>query len=121
MKILYDKITNRFLSIVRDDIYIDDSVGVLITNDDMSWLTSSHFYQDGFWRYQIDKTVEESLANGFRLVRRERDKLLSASDWTQLPDVPLATKEKWAVYRQALRDITQQSDPFNIVWPEPPQ
>lgn len=54
-------------------------------------------------------------------IRKLRDNKLLGSDWTQLPDVPLPTKEKWAVYRQALRDITQQSDPFNIVWPEPPQ
>lgn len=52
------------------------------------------------------------------LVRAKRNALLSASDWTQLPDVPLATKETWATYRQALRDITNQADPFNIVWPE---
>lgn len=55
------------------------------------------------------------------VVRAERDRRLLASDWTQLPDVPLATKEAWATYRQALRDITLQSDPFNIIWPEPPQ
>lgn len=54
------------------------------------------------------------------LVRADRDRRLLASDWTQLPDVPLATKEAWATYRQALRDITQQPDPFNIVWPTPP-
>jgi hypothetical protein len=54
------------------------------------------------------------------VVRSQRNALLSASDWTQLPDVPLATKETWAAYRQALRDITDQSDPFNIVWPVQP-
>ena len=54
------------------------------------------------------------------VVRAERDRRLQQSDWTQLPDVPLATKESWAVYRQALRDVTLQTDPFNIVWPAPP-
>ena len=54
------------------------------------------------------------------LVRVERARRLLASDWTQLPDVPLATKEVWASYRQALRDITLQPDPFNIVWPAMP-
>jgi hypothetical protein len=54
------------------------------------------------------------------VVRAQRNARLSASDWTQLPDVPLATKEAWAVYRQALRDITEQADPFNIAWPAPP-
>lgn len=54
------------------------------------------------------------------LIRYKRDTLLEKCDWTQLPDVPLLTKEVWAVYRQALRDITLQPDPFNIVWPESP-
>ena len=54
------------------------------------------------------------------LVRQQRSGMLAASDWTQLPDVPIATKEAWAVYRQALRDITEQPDPFNIVWPVAP-
>ena len=53
-------------------------------------------------------------------VRYKRDKLLQASDWTQLPDVPEKTKQAWAGYRQALRDITTQPDPANIVWPQEP-
>lgn len=52
---------------------------------------------------------------------RKRAKLLQASDWTQLPDVPLATKEAWATYRQALRDITEQPGyPLEVVWPVAP-
>lgn len=54
-------------------------------------------------------------------VRSKRDQLLKESDWTQLPDVPAATKESWATYRQLLRDVTTQTDPIRIVWPIPPQ
>lgn len=54
------------------------------------------------------------------VVRSQRDALLAQSDWTQLPDVPLATKERWAIYRQALRDVTLQPDPFRVVWPVAP-
>lgn len=53
-------------------------------------------------------------------VRVDRDRRLLACDWTQLPDVPLETKEVWAIYRQALRDVTKQDDPFNITWPSSP-
>lgn len=50
-----------------------------------------------------------------------RSTLLSESDWTQLPDVPLVTKQAWADYRQALRDITGQPGyPLEITWPTPP-
>lgn len=49
-------------------------------------------------------------------VRTERNRRLAGSDWTQLPDSP-ADKPAWAAYRQQLRDVTQQPDPFNIDWP----
>ena len=51
-------------------------------------------------------------------VRNQRDSLIAATDWTQLPDVPQATKDKWVPYRKALRDVPQQAGfPFNVVWP----
>lgn len=55
------------------------------------------------------------------VVRNKRERLLLASDWTQLPDVEITNKSAWATYRQALRNITTQSDPFNITWPTPPE
>ena len=57
-----------------------------------------------------------------QIVRLWRDSKLSSSDWTQLPDVDLANKWDWAVYRQQLRDMMAQSiDPKLIVFPEPPK
>lgn len=53
------------------------------------------------------------------VIRAERNMLLADCDWTQLPDAS-ADAAAWAVYRQALRDITDQSDPFNIQWPIKP-
>lgn len=51
----------------------------------------------------------------------KRNRLLQQSDWTQLPDVPLVTKDAWTTYRQALRDITTQPGfPLDVVWPIPP-
>jgi hypothetical protein len=67
-------------------------------------------------------TVEERqivLDEQWSAVRRRRNELLLASDWTQLADSP-ADKAAWASYRQALRDITEQADPFTINWPTPP-
>lgn len=52
-------------------------------------------------------------------IRSNRNLLLQESDWTQLPDSP-ADKTAYEVYRQQLRDVTTQSDPFNIVWPVKP-
>jgi hypothetical protein len=53
-------------------------------------------------------------------VREERTKLLSNTDWTQLVDAPVDASP-WAIYRQALRDITSQSGfPHDVTWPEEP-
>ena len=53
-------------------------------------------------------------------VRYVRDEYLKESDWTQLIDVNGVDKTAWATYRQQLRDITTQADPFSITWPTKP-
>jgi hypothetical protein len=53
-----------------------------------------------------------------------RKDLFLKSDWTQLPDVQLTTVQvdAWKVYRQALRDITEQPNwPNTIIWPVIPE
>lgn len=53
-------------------------------------------------------------------VRKQRDVLLYQCDWTQLPDAPVDSAE-WAVYRQQLRDVTNQPGfPWEVVWPTEP-
>jgi hypothetical protein len=53
-------------------------------------------------------------------VRTERDRLLAASDWTQVADAPV-DQAAWAEYRQALRDVPEQAGfPENVVWPTKP-
>jgi hypothetical protein len=55
----------------------------------------------------------------------QRNMLLQASDWTQLPDVPLTDDKRaeWVTYRQELRGyLDTVVDPFNPpAWPVPPQ
>ena len=55
-----------------------------------------------------------------RDVRNKRDRLLDESDWTQVPDSP-ANSSEWATYRQELRDITENIDLSNVIWPTPPE
>jgi hypothetical protein len=56
------------------------------------------------------------------VARAERDALLAACDWTQLPDAPLtdAQRATWAAYRQALRDVPQQPGFPAADWPVAP-
>jgi len=51
------------------------------------------------------------------VIRSQRNQMLKDTDWTQVADAPVDNLT-WAVYRQALRDITKQVDPFNITWPK---
>lgn len=51
-------------------------------------------------------------------IRLQRDKLLQNTDWRASSDLTLA--DDWKNYRQALRDVPTQSDPFNITWPTAP-
>lgn len=55
-------------------------------------------------------------------VREERNLRLSQTDWTQMLDVAQAVRDKYAAYRQALRDVPQQAGfPDNIQWPAQPE
>jgi hypothetical protein len=53
-------------------------------------------------------------------VRERRNAKLVACDWTQVADAPVDAAA-WAIYRQALRDITDQPNPFELAWPIEPK
>ena len=80
---------------------------------------------DGVWTQNYIVTAlsaDESAAkvkSQWTVIRAERNKLLVESDWTQLPDAPVDAAI-WATYRQALRDVTNQANPFAIIWPQGP-
>lgn len=49
--------------------------------------------------------------------QRQRDRLLAASDWTQLGDTlidQLELKSAWAAYRQALRDLDMSAEDWPV-------
>jgi hypothetical protein len=56
-------------------------------------------------------------------VRADRDRRLALTDWlvVRCTERGEPMSQAWRQYRQALRDITQQSDPLAIVWPTPPE
>jgi hypothetical protein len=71
-----------------------------------------------------DKTADEVVANDVEqwgFIRQERNTLLSASDYRDLPNYPGIDQESWLTYRQALRDVpSNNDDPFDISWPVRP-
>jgi hypothetical protein len=78
--------------------------------------SSNHFWIDGEWILNEEAEAER--------VRCIRDELLKECDWVTAKSYETQTSvpESWAAYRQALRDIPQQSNfPANVVFPEKPQ
>jgi hypothetical protein len=65
--------------------------------------------------YEPELSAEEK----WQEVRLRRDRLLAASDWTQVADAPV-DREAWRAYRQALRDVPDQPVDY-IVWPIRPK
>ena len=78
------------------------------------------------------KLTELQAAEPYKLLREERNKLISETDWTQLKDISLdSIREKnWKEYRQALRDLPNGSTPkldsngdldmSSVTWPDKP-
>lgn len=73
---------------------------------------------------QTDATQSEidlKIQNKWEEIRVARNEILKECDWTVLPDSPVSSSiEEWKTYRQELRDLTSQSNPFEIVWPTHP-
>ncbi len=71
----------------------------------------------------VEKTEEEKQQHTnvkAASIRKDRNKRLADSDWTQLADAPV-DKVAWAQYRQALRDVTSQEGfPWQVLWPSLP-
>ena len=97
---------------------------------DLDAFTSKETYLDENnivrYRWTVTQKTGDELAQATRQkwlsVRNERTTILSNSDFTQISDAPMTDEKRaeWATYRQALRDLTTQADPFNIIWPTSP-
>ena len=80
--------------------------------------------QPGFAEEDLrhDHPALASTGLAWSAVRQERNRRLSACDWTQLPDAPLNDEQRdaWVVYRHILRTLTEIDSPADIVWPKEP-
>ena len=83
---------------------------------------------DGKWytKYSVSDMGAEAKAaldaNQAQSIRSTRDRKIAETDWTQGKDIPDNISSKWAVYRQALRDVPAQSGfPWTVQWPTQPE
>ena len=61
---------------------------------------------------EIDaEVIRLNNAEPMRLLRVERNRLLTACDWTQSRDLTLSNDADWKTYRQALRDLPVSASP----------
>ena len=84
------------------------------------------------WEQVKTKYDELVSAQPFKLLREERNKLIAATDWTQLKDIDLdiIRERNWKNYRQALRDLPSTANPKltekgqldmkSVDWPDKP-
>ena len=78
------------------------------------------------------KVAELDAAEPMRLLRKERNQLLSKTDWmvTRSIETGVAMSNDWKTYRQALRDLPASSSPSldeyynldltSVTWPTKP-
>ena len=81
------------------------------------------YIQDGkVYNVKVESTTTEEqvalIAAQWDVVRMDRNMKLQETDWRASNDLTLT--DDWKTYRQALRDITTQSDPYNVTWPTTP-
>ncbi len=76
-----------------------------------------------YYDYTTSQWVYDEQVNANAVID-QRNELLYASDWTQIPNNPLTLEQQaaWAVDRHELRDVPNQPGfPANVIWPTPPQ
>ena len=88
--------------------------------------TSPKTYVSSHFVGQDDTKNARILADEWTLIRTERDRLLTSTDWTQGNDTPLsdANTAKWTTYRGKLRtlpaDQSSKTKYSQVTWPTKP-
>ncbi len=83
------------------------------------------------WNTFNTKLTETTNGEPMKALREYRNRRLTETDWTQNPDVPAETRNKWTAYRQALRDLPATATPrlaednesldlHSVSWPTKP-
>ena len=66
--------------------------------------------------------IQSAKDSAMAQLRSTRNALLTACDWTQIPDCTIPKKAEWATYRQTLRDFpaTVSDARAAVTWPNNP-
>ena len=111
-------------------VKVEDTEIPSINNETQKVFEGTPELVNGIWKQtwvveNLSETEKQQLTEEKKYtVRLQRNRLLTETDWTQFNDSPLSEESKldWKVYRQELRDITEQEGfPHNIIWPTKPE
>ena len=117
---------------------IDEALRALVPTG--TWTVMNEVYSGITWHdTSFTKPTEEEVnakitelnnAEPMRLLRIERNKLLSDCDWTQSRDLTLSNDADWKTYRKSLRDLPASASPkldsygdldlTSVTWPTKP-
>ena len=110
----------EFKQMFRKVIGADKNNSSIESADPKDWGTT--------WKAVSDKKTELVNAEPMRLLRVERNRLLTETDWMANSDVTLA--DNWKTYRQSLRDLPASASPkllsdgsldmSSVTWPTKP-
>ena len=148
--ILVDKDTYQAQQLIIDphpDLYpentiIDNKFRAIHDTNCINFWTDTGFDRyywsttDSEWKYVeprkfqtfnwTTKEYETNFLDLQQVIRHQRNSLLNASDWSQLPDNGLSSEKRaeWVTYRLALRDApstnSSVTDFSSVVWPTEP-
>jgi len=86
-------------------------------------LVSGSYQQVWVETDKSDSDISSSIELKWAEIREQRNVLLSDCDWTQFQDSPITGSKltEYQTYRQELRDITTNENPFTLTWPTKPE
>ena len=105
------------ISFVDDEEASETYGQTIIKYSEYESVSIGNTYNNGTWIRPQDSTLDH-----WKILRYNRDKRLTQSDWKVLPGSPFESKlDEWKTYRQALRDLpANTSDPKKVVYPRRP-
>ena len=114
--------------IVDESTYLSKCQEVVgVTTDTNEAILSAPSKDWATFKAKYDELQTKFPMDELRMVRNIK---LTETDWTQNPDVPSTTRDKWLSYRQELRDLPASANPklndkgyldeSSVVWPNPP-
>ena len=121
-QIISDEILNNYYTYKVIPVGLDDSDYTKNYEEGTPTPSGSVYVQNWLITSASAEEITERENTQWDDVRTERNRLLTECDWTQFQDSPISGSKltEWQTYRQSLRDITSQSNPFEISWPVKP-